>query len=169
MGSHRRHAAYRRSRADGILHVSAQDKATGREQKITITASSGLSKEEVDSMVQDAERFAKEDRTRKEEVEARNNADSMAYSAEKTLRELGDKVPADAKSEVEGKVAAVRSALQGQDVGRIRSTTQELNESLQKIGATMYEQQQASQSPPGDQGGPEPADEGTVEGEFREV
>jgi len=155
--------------ADGILHVSAQDKATGREQKITITASSGLSKEEVDSMVQDAERFAKEDRTRKEEVEARNNADSMAYSAEKTLRELGDKVPADAKSEVEGKVAAVRSALQGQDVGRIRSTTQELNESLQKIGATMYEQQQASQSPPGDQGGQEPADEGTVEGEFREV
>jgi len=155
--------------ADGILHVSAQDKATGREQKITITASSGLSKEEVDSMVQDAERFAKEDRTRKEEVEARNNADSMAYSAEKTLRELGDKVPADAKSEVEGKVAAVRSALQGQDVGRIRSTTQELNESLQKIGATMYEQQPASQSPPGDQGGQEPADEGTVEGEFREV
>ena len=155
--------------ADGILHVSAQDKASGREQKITITASSGLSKEEVDTMVQDAERFAEEDRKRKEEVEARNNADSMAYSAEKTLRELGDKVPGDVKSEVEGKVAAVRSALQGQDVARIRSTTQELNESLQKIGATMYEQQQASQAPPGDQDGQEPADEGTVEGEFREV
>ena len=155
--------------ADGILHVSAQDKASGREQKITITASSGLSKEEVDNMVQDSERFAEEDRKRKEEVEARNNADSAAYSAEKTLREYGDKVPADVKSEVEGKIAAVRSALQGQDVARMLSTTQELNESLQKIGATMYEQQQASQAPPGDQGGQEPADEGTVEGEFREV
>ena len=155
--------------ADGILHVSAQDKASGREQKITITASSGLSKEEVDNMVQDSERFAEEDRKRKEEVEARNNADSVAYSAEKTLREHGDKVPADVKSEVEGKIAAVRSALQGQDVARILSTTQELNESLQKIGATMYEQQQASQAPPEDQDGQEPADEGTVEGEFREV
>ena len=155
--------------ADGILHVSAQDKASGREQKITITASSGLSKEEVDNMVQDSERFAEEDRKRKEEVEARNNADSAAYSAEKTLREYGDKVPADVKSEVEGKIAAVRSALQGQDVARMLSTTQELNESLQKIGATMYEQQQASQAPPEDQDGQEPADEGTVEGEFREV
>jgi len=155
--------------ADGILHVSAQDKATGREQRITITASSGLSTEEVETMVKEAERHAEEDRKRKEEVEARNNADSMAYSAEKTLRELGDKVPADVKSEVEGKVAAVRSALQGQGVGRIQSTTQELSESLQKIGAAMYQQQQASQTPPGDQGGQEPSDEGTVEGEFREV
>ncbi len=155
--------------ADGILHVSAQDKATGREQKITITASSGLAKEEVENMVREAERHADEDRKRKGEVEARNNGDSMAYSAEKTLRELGDKVPADVKNEVEGKVAAVRSALQGQDVTRIRSTTQELSEALQRMGATMYQQAGPTEPAPESQGGQEPPDEGTVEGEFREV
>jgi len=155
--------------ADGILHVNAQDKATGREQKITITASSGLSKEEVEDMVKDSERYAEEDRKRKEEVEARNHADSMVYSAEKTLRDLGDKVPADVKSEVEGRVAAVRSALQGQDVDRIRSTTQELSQSMQRIGESMYQQAGPTPPPPGDQGGQEPPDEGTVEGEFREV
>jgi len=155
--------------ADGILHVNAKDKATGREQKITITASSGLSKEEVDQMVHEAKQHAEDDLKHKEEVEARNNADSIAYSAEKTLRELGDKVPADARNEVEGKIAAVRSALQGQDVQRIRTTTQELSEALQRIGASMYQQADPSQPPPGDQGGQEPTDEGTVEGEFREV
>ncbi len=155
--------------ADGILHVNAKDKATGREQKITITASSGLSKEEVDQMVHEAKQHAEDDRKRKEEVEARNNADSMAYSAEKTLRELGDKVPADARNEVEGKIAAVRSALQGQDVHPIRTTTQELSEALQRVGASMYQQAGPTQPPPGDQGGQEPTDEGTVEGEFREV
>jgi molecular chaperone DnaK len=155
--------------ADGILHVSAQDKATGREQKITITASSGLSKEEVEGMVKDAERSAEADRKRKDEVEARNNADSMVYSAEKTLRDLGDKVPADVKSEVEGKVAAVRSALQGQDVDRMRNATQELSESMQRIGASMYQEAGPTPPPPGEQPGQEPPDEGTVEGEFREV
>jgi molecular chaperone DnaK len=162
--------------ADGIMHVSALDKATSREQKITITASSGLNKDEVDRMVRDSEAHAQEDRKRKEEVEARNTADSMAYSAEKTLRDLGDKVPADVRSEVEGKVAAVRSALQGQDVQRMRSTAQELSESLQRIGASMYQQQAGpTQPPPGGEAGQgqerpqEPPEEGTVEGEFREV
>ena len=155
--------------ADGILHVNAQDKATGREQKITITASSGLSKEEVEDMVKDSERYAEEDRKRKEEVEARNHADSMVYSAEKTLRDLGDKVPADVKSEVEGRVAAVRSALQGQDVDRIRSTTQELSQSMQRIGASMYQEAGPTPPPPGDQEPQAPPEEGTVDGEFREV
>jgi molecular chaperone DnaK len=155
--------------ADGILHVTAQDKATGREQKITITASSGLNKDEVEKMVHDAEGHADDDRKRKDEVEARNQADTAAYSAEKTLRELGDKVPADVKSEVEGKIAAVRSALQGQDVSRIRSTAQELGETLQKVGASMYQQSGPSEPPPGDQGGQQPPEEGTVEGEYREV
>jgi molecular chaperone DnaK len=155
--------------ADGILHVSAEDKATGNEQKIAITASSGLSKEEVDQMVTDAEQFAEEDRKRKDEVEARNAADSLVYTAEKTLRDLGEKVPADVKSEVEGKVAAVRSALQGQDTDRIRSTTQELSESMQRIGASMYEQQGPTTPPPGGEAQQEPPEEGTVEGEFREV
>ncbi len=155
--------------ADGILKVSAQDKATGREQKITITASSGLAEDEVKQMVRDAEQHAEDDRRRKEEAEARNSADSMAYTAEKTLRELGDKVPADVRNEVEGKIAAVRSALQGQDVQRIRSTTEELNESMQRIGASMYEQAGPTQPPPDGQPEHEPPDEGTVEGEFREV
>jgi molecular chaperone DnaK len=155
--------------ADGILHVSAQDKATGREQKITITASSGLSKDEVETMVQQAEQHAEDDRSRKEEVEARNNADSLVYSAEKTLRDLGEKVPAEVRSEVEGKVAAVRSALQGQDVQRIQSAAEELTQSLQSIGASMYDQPDAQQAPPGDQGAGQAADDGAVEGEFREV
>jgi molecular chaperone DnaK len=92
----------------------------------------------------------------------------MAYSAEKTLREHGDKVPPDVRSEVEGKIAAVRSALQGQDVHRIRTTAQELSEAVQRIGASMY-QEAGPTPPPGGEGGQEPADEGTVEGEFREV
>jgi len=155
--------------ADGILHVNAQDKATGREQKITITASSGLSKNEVEEMVQQAEAHAEEDRKHREEVEARNNADSLVYSAEKTLRELADKVPAEVRSEVEGKVAAVRSALQGQDSTHIRNASQELNEAVQKMGASAYQQAEPEQPPAGDEGAQQQTDEGAVEGEFREV
>jgi len=154
--------------ANGILNVSAKDKATGREQKITIQASSGLSKEEIERMVKEAEMHAAEDERRKQEAEARNTADTAAYQAEKMLRDLGDKVPADIKNEVEGKIAAVRSALQGQDVQYIRQTTDELNLSLQKIGQYMYGQQGGQTPPGGHQGGKGP-DEGTVEGEFREV
>lgn len=156
--------------ADGILHVTAQDKATGREQKITITASSGLSKSDVEKMVNESELHAEADRRRKDEVEARNQADSMAYSAEKTLRELGDKVPSQQKQELEGKIAAVRSALQGQDVDRIRSNSQELSEALQRMGASMY-QQPGETTPSGEPGEPQqhPPEDGTVEGEFREV
>jgi len=161
--------------ANGILSVSAKDKGTGREQKITITASSGLSKEEVERMVREAEAHAEEDRRKKEIAEARNQADSMAYTAERTLRESGDKIPADLKTEVEGKIAAVRSALNGQDAAYIRRTMQELSDSLQKIGAAVYGQ--AGQAGPqgGPQGGPgggQPGGgphEGTVEGEYREV
>jgi molecular chaperone DnaK len=155
--------------ADGILHVSAQDKATGREQSITITASSGLSSDEVDRMVQDADRFRQEDEKRREEVEARNNADSLIYQAEKLMREQGDKVPEEVKSEVEGKVAACRSALQGQDLAYIQSTVQELSEAVQKVGASMYEQP-GSPPPEGEDHGPAPGDdEDVVEGEFSEA
>ncbi len=157
--------------ADGILHVSAQDKATGREQKITITASSGLSKEEVERLVKEAERNAAADRQRKEEVEARNQAESMAYSAEKTLRELGDKVPADVKSEVEDKVKAVREALKGSDVEAIKNRSRELSEAMQRIGASMYQQEAPGGQPDqgGAAGGGPQQDEGTVEGEYREL
>jgi molecular chaperone DnaK len=155
--------------ADGILHVSARDKATGREQSITITASSGLSKEEVEQMVQQAERHRQEDHSRREEAELRNNADSLIYQAEKLLREQGDKVPGDVKSEVEGKVAACRSALEGQDLTAIRRTVEELSASLQKVGAAMY-QQPDSPPPEGEDYEPPPGDdEDVVEGEFSEA
>jgi molecular chaperone DnaK len=155
--------------ADGILHVSAQDKATGRAQSITITASSGLSKGEVDRMVQDAERHRKEDEGRKDEVETRNNADSLVYQAEKLLREQADKVPGDLKGEVEGKIAACRSAMQGQDLAHLRRTVEELSESMQKVGAAMY--RQPGSPPPGDGGQQQPPDddEDVVEGEFSEA
>ncbi len=155
--------------ADGILHVSAQDRATGRAQSITITASSGLSKEEVERMVKEAERHRQEDQKRREEVELRNNADSLIYQAEKLLREQGDKVPGNLKSEVEGKIAACRSALQGQDSASLQRTMQELSESLQKVGAAMY-QTPGSPPPGGDGYGPPPGgDEDVVEGEFSEA
>jgi molecular chaperone DnaK len=154
--------------ADGILHVSAQDKATGREQSITITASSGLSPDEIDRMVQDAERFKQEDSKRREEVEARNSADSLIYQAEKLLREQGEQAPAEIKSEVEDKIAACRSALEADDMTRIQTTVQELSEVLQRLGASMYEQPETP--PPGDaEGGPPPDDEDVVEGEFSEA
>ena len=159
--------------ANGIVSVRAQDKGTGREQKITIQASSGLSKDEVERMQREADQFAQEDARRREEVEIRNTADSLAYQAERTLRESGDKVPAELKSEVEGKVAAVRSALQSGSVESIRSAVDELNEALQKVGAHVYQQAGAAGAGAAaggpEQGGPQGPDEGTVEGEYREV
>ncbi|MFC1993857.1 molecular chaperone DnaK [Chloroflexota bacterium] len=157
--------------ANGILNVKAYDKGTGREQKITITASSGLSKEEVEKMKHEADAHNAEDAKRREEIEARNMADTLAYNAEKTLREQeGDKVPSDLRTEVEGKIAAVRSALSGSDVQEINRTGQELSEAMQKVGAAVYQQ---AESPPSEgeegEGEPDKKDEGTVEGEFREV
>ena len=157
--------------ANGILSVSAKDKGTGKEQKITITASSGLSKEDVDRMVKEAELHAEEDRRKREEIETKNTADNLAYSAEKMLREQGDKVPADLKTEVEGKIAQVRSALQSSDVTQVKRATDELQASLQKIGTAVYGQAGAGAgsgaSHSGQTGGESPDD--TVEGEFREV
>jgi molecular chaperone DnaK len=159
--------------ANGILNVSAKDKATSKEQKITITASSGLSKDEIDNMVKEAELHAAEDQKRREEIEARNVADTAAYQAEKMVKEYEGKYPAELKTEIEGKIAAVRSALQGQDVQYIQRATEELNQSLQKLGAAMYgqggPQTPPSEQPGGEQPGGKGPDEGTVEGEFREV
>jgi molecular chaperone DnaK len=102
--------------ANGILNVSARDKGTGKEQKITITASSGLNKDEVEKMRKEAEQHASDDSRKKEEADTRNAADSLAYTAEKTLREHGDKLPADIKTDIESKTAAVRTALKSSDV-----------------------------------------------------
>jgi len=160
--------------ADGILHVSAKDKATNREQKITITASSGLNKDEVDRMVKEAQRFADEDRKRKEEVEIRNNADSALYQSEKMLRDLGDKVPADIKSQVEEKINALKNVKDSRDPQQVKRATEELAQTLQKIGEQMYQQTGGAGAPPppggepgGQQQGPKGSD--TVDGEFREV
>ena len=161
--------------ANGILSVRAQDKGTGKEQKITITASSGLSKEEVERMQREGEMHAAEDAKRREEVETRNTADTLAYTAEKTLREQKDKIPADLNQEVESKIAAVRSALQGSDINSIRQAMEELSNAMQKIGAAVYQQQPpppppGGEAPPGGETPPgKEGEEGTVEGEFREV
>jgi molecular chaperone DnaK len=162
--------------ANGILEVTAKDKATGKTQNITITASSGLSDDEVENMRQDAERYAEEDRANKEKIEARNNADTMAYTAEKTLRDLGDKVPGDLKSEVEGKVAAVRAELEKEsiDTPRLKELTDDLGATLQKIGEAAYQASgDTAAGMPGEapeQGGTDPSEEGdVVEGEFEDV
>ncbi|OQY87289.1 MAG: molecular chaperone DnaK [Anaerolineae bacterium UTCFX1] len=125
--------------ANGILKVSAQDKATGRSQHITITASSGLSDAEVEQMKKDAESHAEEDRKRKELIEARNHADNTVYAAEKALREFGEKVSAEIKTEIETNVAAVKKAAEGEDVSAIKSATDALGQVIQKIGASVYE------------------------------
>ena len=160
--------------ANGILEVTAKDKATGKTQNITITASSGLSDSEVEKMRQDAERFADDDRINKEQIETRNNADTLAYTAEKTLRDMGDKVPADVKTEVEAKVAEVKSELEKEtiDVARLKELTETLSLSLQKIGEAAYQAAEGDgQGMPGeapDQG--ESGEDGdVVEGEFEEV
>jgi molecular chaperone DnaK len=162
--------------ANGILNVRAQDKGTGKEQKITITASSGLSKEEVDKMQKDAEMHASEDTKRREEIEAKNMGDSLAYQAEKLLRDNKDKVPADLNTEAEEKIAALKNTLNGDDTDAIKKATEELNETMQKIGQAVYQAQQpppgGEAPPPPPEGGEEPKsddEEGTVEGEFREV
>jgi len=153
--------------ANGMVSVRATDKGTGREQRVTIQPSSGLNKEEVEKMQRDAERFAAEDAKRREEVEVRNSADSLAYQAERTLKDNPDKIPADLKTDVEGKIKTVRDALAGTNAEAIGHAAQELGEALQKVGAAVY--QQAGQ--PGPEGhqpeGHKPDD--TVEGEFREV
>jgi len=156
--------------ADGILHVTAKDKATGREQQIRITASSGLSKDEIDRMVKEAELHRSEDQRRKDEVEARNNADTAIYQVEKFLKENSDKVADGDKSMLEGKVAAVRSALQGQDAGRIRSASDDLMQAWQQAGTRMHQPGSGPSAGPGD-GGANPdggrSDDDFIEGEFR--
>jgi molecular chaperone DnaK len=160
--------------ANGILNVSAQDKATGREQKITITASTNLSKNDVERMVQEAEQHRSDDQHRKELVEARNQADNMAYQMEKTLRDLGDKVSAADRSDLEAKISAVREALKSDDVTRIRRSMEELQQASYKLSEQIYQAQGApSAAAPGGNGGGATEgygqDEDVVEGEFREA
>ncbi len=131
--------------ANGILNVSAKDLGTGKEQKITITASSGLDKDEVDGLIKDAEAHAEEDEKRKESIDARNQADSLVYQTEKTLKEQGDKVADDKKAPVEKAVEELKEALKGDDTGEIKTKTEALTQSMQAIAQDLYAQAQAEQ------------------------
>jgi molecular chaperone DnaK len=162
--------------ANGIIKVTAQDKATGRSQNITITASSGLSKDEIDRMREDAETHAEEDLRRKELIEVRNEADNTAYSAEKVLKDLGDKVPGDMKAKVEDGVAKVRQVMDSEDLDAIRRETEALSEIIQQVGAAAYQQSGSEAGAPGAESepGPETAgdstgDEDVVDGEFTDT
>ena len=127
--------------ANGIVHVSAKDLGTGNEQKVTITASTNLSEDEINKAVQDAEKFAAEDKARKEEVEVRNHADSMVYSTEKTLKELGDKISAEDKAKIEAEVANVKKALEGTDNAAIKAASEKLTEVSYEAFGKIYQQQ----------------------------
>jgi molecular chaperone DnaK len=166
--------------ADGILKVTAQDKATSRMQHITIQPSSGLAKDEVERMTREADAHKDEDRKRKEEIEVRNAADSAIYSAEKYLRELGDKVPANVRDDVNSKVTALRGTLQGKDLPAIQKASEELARALQAIGSAMYgggaqaggggQQPPSGETPGGGEGSGGAGGSGdVVEGDFKSV
>ncbi|MDQ3938007.1 MAG: molecular chaperone DnaK [Chloroflexota bacterium] len=169
--------------ANGILDVRARDRATSREQQVRITASSMLSKDDVDRMVREAQEHAEEDRQRREQVETRNQADALAFQAERTLRDLGDKVSSDDKADVETKVSAIREALKGDDLDAVRRTSQDLAASLQRVGTAAYEAagpaggdgaepagEPERGAPTGEQQGEAEGEaEEAVEGEYKEV
>ncbi len=164
--------------ANGILNVKAQDKGTGREQSVTITASSTLAKDEVDRMVKEAELHASEDRAKREEVELRNQADHMIHQAEKVMKDNADRIPEDVKTEVNAKLETLKSAAKGSDAGALRRSMDDFNEALQKIGQHIYEQAGASggasstsTSADGQEGGDteKKKDEDVVDADYREV
>jgi molecular chaperone DnaK len=155
--------------ANGILHVSAKDLGTGKEQKISITGSSGLSKEEIERMQKEAELHADEDKKAKEAVEIRNNADNLAYQSEKQLKELGDKVPDDKKKEIEEAIAKVRETLKGQDTDAIQSAYTDLQNKFQAVSENLYKNAsanaQSADVPPGPQPGPQGQQAGGKKGD----
>ena len=160
--------------ANGIVNVSAKDQATGKEQSIQITASSGLSQEEIDELIKDAELHAEDDKKKKELVEARNSADALVYSTEKSIQDLGDKVDAETKSKVEDAIAALKKAMEGEDAQEINRLSEELTQSSHKLAEAMYQQasQEGQQQAAGDeatgQAGGAPDDD-VVDADFEEV
>jgi molecular chaperone DnaK len=157
--------------ANGILHVSAKDLGTGKEQKISITGSSGLSKEEVEKMQRDAEAHAEEDKKAKEAIEIKNNADTLAYQSEKQLKDLGDKVPEDKRKQVEEAIKAVRDAIERNDTEAMKRTYEDLQNKFQEISADLYKQAsaQAGPSPGAEAGGrPSPQTEPQTDGGRRQ-
>ena len=155
--------------ANGIINVTAQDKASGRSQKITITASSGLREDEIERMRKEAELHAEEDQVRKEMIETRNKADNVAYSTEKLIKENADKIPEDKKTEAQAKIKQVRELLESEDKAALEKATNDLEEFVQQIGASMYAQQPGPDAAGETPGGEAPAgggDEDVVDGEF---
>ena len=152
--------------ANGIVHVSAKDLGTGNEQKVTITASTNLSEDEIKKAVRDAEQFANEDKERKEEVETRNHADSMVYSTEKTLKELGDKLSADDKAKVEAEVKAVQEALKGTDTAAIKAASEKLTEVSYEVFGKIYQQAQQEAAA---NGGAQQGDDTVVDADYEVV
>ena len=155
--------------ANGIVNVSAKDLATGKQQAMTITGGSALPREDVDRMVREAEQFANEDRTRREEAEARNMADNLAYQAEKLIGDSGDKIQQSDKEELEKQIAAVKEALGGQDMAAVKNSAESLSQTVQRVGTSIHQaaqnQQQAaaggsqsSGSQSGNQGGDDVVD-----------
>jgi len=158
--------------ANGIVNVSAKDKGTGKEQQIRIQASGGLSDSDIEQMVQDAEKFAEEDKKRREAAEIRNNTDSLIHATEKQIDEHGEKIGADLKGEIEAAIAEARTALEGDDLEAMKVKSQALTEVAMKMGQKIYEQEQAA-GPAGeagaDEAAAEAADEEVVDAEFSEV
>ncbi|WP_336986492.1 molecular chaperone DnaK [Altererythrobacter aquiaggeris] len=158
--------------ANGLVNVSAKDKGTGKEQQIRIQASGGLNEADIDQMVQDAEKFAEEDKKRRESAEARNNADSLVHATEKQLEEHGDKIDASLKADVEAALAEAKTALEGDDADAINAKSQALTEVAMKMGQSIYEQEQAAAGDAGDADAADEAakaDEDVVDAEFSEV
>jgi molecular chaperone DnaK len=162
--------------ANGIVNVSAKDQATGKEQSIQITASSGLSQEEIDNLVKDAEVHAEDDKKKKEVVEARNSADALIYSTEKSIKELGDKVDSETKSKVEEASSALKKAMEGEDTEEIKRLSEELTQVSHKLAEAMYQQASAESQqagadagPGGDQAGGAAPEEDVVDADFEEV
>ncbi|MDX2205142.1 MAG: Hsp70 family protein, partial [Hyphomicrobiaceae bacterium] len=157
--------------ANGIVHVSAKDKATAKEQSIRIQASGGLSDAEIKRMTEEAERFKDDDRKKRELVEAKNGADSLIHSTEKTLKDLGDKVAAGDKSNIESAIAALKQAAGSEDLDEIKAKTEALAQVSMKLGEALYGGQQAGAGAPGE-GGAEakkPGGDNVVDADFEEV
>jgi len=157
--------------ANGILHVTAKDKATGKEQKITVTASTNLNKSDIEKMVQEARQHESEDKKRKEIIEARNHADNLAYQTEKTLKDLGEKVSADEKSKIETKIADLRAAAQTEDVDNIKKQTEDLQNAFHALSQQLYSQGQPQAAPAGGPAAPPPSgsDGDVIEGEVKDA
>ena len=155
--------------ANGIVHVSAKDLGTGKEQSIRITASSGLSKEEIDKMVKEAEAHEAEDKKKRELIEARNHADSLVYTTEKSLKEYGDKIDAAEKQKIEDAAAALKKAMEGSDTDAIKKASDELMQASHKLAEAVYAKAQPQEGEPGEAAKEEGKGEKVVEAEFEEV